>query len=128
VLTLIVLVVGCTKSKPPATPPQPNPAAAASRDAAQQDVNAAQAKVDDLGTALTKSELELEKLKAQAKPADADGGKQDALVQEIAAAEKQIKDQRAALEKATKELTERNLELQKAHKAADALHNDPDRK
>ena len=66
VLTLIVMVVGCSRSKTPTTLPISIAPAAKSREAAQRDVSEAQAKVDELGSQVTKTEAELKKLRAKA--------------------------------------------------------------
>jgi len=134
VLTLIVVVVGCAPKKTSTPPPKSNVAAAKSREAAQRDVTEAQTKVDQLGAQVTKTELELERLRAKAKPADEgstpapDKATQVALSKEIEALETQLIDQRAALTQATNNLTTHNIDLQKAQQDANTLKSDSDKK
>lgn len=115
VLTFIVLVVGCNRSH---NPPQPSAPAKAERDTAQQDVKAAQGELDELGAALSKSEVVLGQLKSklaeQSATADPPAEMLAALNKEISALEAQVADQRAQVEQATKKLTDRNLVLQKS--------------
>ncbi|HEY2840913.1 MAG TPA: hypothetical protein VGJ26_17280 [Pirellulales bacterium] len=126
VLTFIVLVVGCSRSKTPSAPPAPNAAAAAARDAAQRDVNESQVKIDELGATLTKLEVEFATLKGQVKSGEP--AAPEASTTKASELESKIASQRTEIDKATKELAERKIKLQKAQKEANSLRNDPDKK
>ena len=134
VLTLIVMVVGCSRSKSPLAPPKSNVAAAKTREVLQREVSEAQTKVDQLGAQVTKTELDLASLRAKAKPADEkstaapDKATQDALAKEIEATEERLIDQRSALTQATNDLTAHNIDLQKVQQDTNALKNDSDKK
>ncbi len=129
-LTVIVIVVGCSRSKSPDALPEPNAAAARNRDAVQRDVDKLQSKVDRLAAEVTKHETELKSFQAEraAQTAKAEPDKQlvDSLDIQIAESERLIADQKADLAMLREELTKRNLELQAAQKAANAIRNDPD--